>query len=114
MFTRGFGRLFSAGHPLTADEAAAQWALMAHNDGHRIPHLLISYLDERVEYAPRWHGAVADWPKPLSFLWALDDPVTTTNVLDGLRELPAADVVELPGVGHYPQVECPRCSPEPR
>jgi hypothetical protein len=29
-------------------------------------------------------------------------------VLDGLRELrPAADVVELPMVGHYPQVELP-------
>jgi hypothetical protein len=41
----------------------------------------------------------------LSFLWALDDPVATTNVLDGQRELrPAADVA---GVGHYPQVEVP-------
>lgn len=30
------------------------------------------------------------------------------NVLDGLRELrPAAAVVELPGLGHYPQVEDP-------
>lgn len=37
-----------------------------------------------------------------------DDPVATTNVLDGLRELrPTADVLELPGVGHYPQVEEP-------
>jgi len=107
-FTKEFGRLFSANHPLTEDEADAQWALIANNDGHRIAHLLISYLDERERYADRWHGAVRDWPKPLSFLWALDDPVATTNVLDGLRELrPAADVVELPGVGHYPQVEVP-------
>ena len=81
---------------------------MAHNDGSHIAHLLISYLDERVRYADRWHGAVRDWPRKLSFLWALDDIVATTNVLDGLRELrPAADVVELPGVGHYPQVEVP-------
>jgi pimeloyl-ACP methyl ester carboxylesterase len=107
-FTREFGRLFSTNHPLTKEEADAQWALIANNDGHRIAHLLISYLDERERYADRWHGAVRDWPKPLSFLWALDDPVATTNVLDGLRELrPAADVVELPGVGHYPQVEVP-------
>jgi pimeloyl-ACP methyl ester carboxylesterase len=107
-FSREFGRLFSAGHPLSADEADAQWALMSYNRGHRIAHLLISYLDERERYAERWHGAVRDWPKPLSFLWALDDPVATTNVLDGLRELrPAADVVELPNVGHYPQVEVP-------
>lgn len=108
MFGREFARLFSADHPLSADESDAQWALMSYNGGHRIAHLLISYLDERERYADRWHGAVRDWPKPLSFLWALDDPVATTNVLDGLRELrPAADVVELPRVGHYPQVEVP-------
>ena len=107
-FSREFGKLFSANHPLSADEADAQWALITNNGGHRIAHLLISYLDERERYAERWHGAVRDWPKPLSFLWALDDPVATINVLDGLRELrPAADVVELPGVGHYPQVEVP-------
>jgi pimeloyl-ACP methyl ester carboxylesterase len=108
MFVREFGRLFSSHHPLAPEEADAQWALMAFNGGHRIPHLLISYLDERVRYASRWHGAVREWSKPLSFLWALDDPVATTNVLDGLRELrPAADVVELPGIGHYPAVEVP-------
>ena len=107
-FRREFGRLFSAGHPLSAEEADAQWALMSYHRGHRIAHLLISYLDERERYAERWHGAVRDWSKPLSLLWALDDPVATTNVLDGLRELrPTADVVELPGVGHYPQVEVP-------
>ncbi|AMO61172.1 alpha/beta hydrolase [Mycolicibacterium phlei] len=107
-FARGFGRLFSSAHPLTPEEAAAQWALLAHNDGHRIAHLLIYYLHERVEFASRWHGAVRDWSKPLSFLWALDDPVATGNVLAGLRELrPHAEVIELPGVGHYPQVEVP-------
>jgi pimeloyl-ACP methyl ester carboxylesterase len=108
MFTRGFARLFTARHPLSAEEAAAQWALLSYNQGHRIAHLTIAYLDERVRYARRWHGAVRDWPKPLGFLWGLDDPVATTDVLDGLRELrPAGEVVELPGVGHYPQVEVP-------
>ncbi|MDZ7886925.1 MAG: alpha/beta hydrolase [Mycobacterium sp.] len=107
-FVRGFGRLFGADHPLTAQEAEAQWALLAHNDGHRITHLLCAYLDERVRYASRWHGAIGAWQKPLSFLWGLDDPVATVNVLAGLRELrPAAKVVELPGIGHYPQVEVP-------
>lgn len=108
MFTRGFGRLFSAAHPLSADEAAAQWALMSHHGGQRIAHLLSAYLDERVRYAARWHGAVVNWPKPLGFVWGLDDPVATTHVLDGLRELrPGAPVVELPGLGHYPQIEDP-------
>ncbi len=36
------------------------------------------------------------------------DPVATTNVLAGLRELrPAARVVDLPELGHYAQVEDP-------
>ena len=108
-FKRGFGRLFSPEHPLSAEEAEAQWELLCYNDGNRIPHLLISYLEERVRYAQRWHGAVRDWPKPLGFVWGLGDPVATTNVLDGLRELrPGAAVVELPGLGHYPQVEDPK------
>ena len=107
-FTRGFARLFGAEHPLSADEAQAQWELLSHNNGHRIMHLLCAYLDERVRYAPRWHGAISAWDKPLGFLWGLDDPVATVNVLDGLRALrPAARVAELPGVGHYPQLEVP-------
>jgi pimeloyl-ACP methyl ester carboxylesterase len=107
-FLRGFAKLFSAAHPLSTEEAQAQWALLARDDGHRIMNLLCAYLNERVRFAPRWHGAVRDWDKPLGFLWATGDPVATTNVLAGLRELrPAAEVIELPGIGHYPQIEVP-------
>ena len=107
-FLRGFARLFSAAHPLSDAEAQAQWTLLEREGGNRILHMLCAYLNERVTYAQRWHGAVRDWAKPLSFLWATDDPVATTAVLSGLRELrPAAEVVELPGIGHYPQIEVP-------
>jgi hypothetical protein len=41
MFTRGFVRLFSDDHPLSAGEAEAQWSLMSCHDGARIAHLLI-------------------------------------------------------------------------
>jgi pimeloyl-ACP methyl ester carboxylesterase len=107
-FLRGFAKLFSAAHPLSDEEAKAQWALMARDDGHRIINLLCAYLNERVRFAERWHGAVRDWDKPLGFLWATGDPVATTNVLAGLRGLrPAAEVIELAGIGHYPQIEVP-------
>ena len=107
-FLRGFAKLFSAAHPLAPAEAQAQWALLVREDGNRILHLLSAYLNERVAYAQRWHGAVSCWPKPLSFLWGTGDPVATTSVLAGLRELrPAAEVMELPGIGHYPQIEVP-------
>lgn len=107
-FLHGFAELFSTAHPLSAEEAQAQWALMSRDDGHRIMHLLCAYLNERVRFAERWHGAVRDWDKPLGFLWATGDPVATIEVLAGLRELrPAAEVIELPGIGHYPQIEVP-------
>jgi pimeloyl-ACP methyl ester carboxylesterase len=63
---------------------------------------------ERERYVERWHGAFRDWPGHLSLTWGLEDPVATTAVLDGLRELRAGlPVMELPGIGHYPQLERP-------
>jgi pimeloyl-ACP methyl ester carboxylesterase len=108
VFRHQFGGVFSAKHPLDPQEAADQWSLICHDGGRTIGHRLIHYLNERERYAERWHGAVRDWPGPLSFTWGLQDPVATTAVLDALVELrPAAAVERLPELGHYPQVEDP-------
>jgi pimeloyl-ACP methyl ester carboxylesterase len=107
-FRLQLGRIFSDAHPLTRAEAADQWALLAHRGGRRIGHLLVGYMAERERYAERWHGAFRDWPGRLSLAWGLEDPVATIAVLDGLRELrPGVPVRELPGIGHYPQLERP-------
>lgn len=106
-FTWQFRRVFSPAHPLPDDEAADQWALIAHDGGARIMHRLIHYMDERERLTERWHGAFRDWPHPLHLAWGLRDPVATTRVLDGLRELRECPVTELPDLGHYPQLEAP-------
>ena len=107
-FRLQFARIFSAAHPLSAEEAADQWALLAHDGGQRILHRTINYMDERERLTDRWHGALRDWPGALSLAWALEDPVATRAVLDGLRALrPGVPVRELPGIGHYPQLEAP-------
>jgi pimeloyl-ACP methyl ester carboxylesterase len=107
-FSAQFARIFSKAHPLTPDEAADQWALLAHHDGHRRLPDTINYMNERERFTDRWHGAVRDWPGPLSLAWGLQDPVATTSVLSGLRELrPGVAVTELPDAGHYPQIEVP-------
>jgi pimeloyl-ACP methyl ester carboxylesterase len=63
---------------------------------------------ERERFTDRWHGAIREWPRPLTLAWGLHDPVATVDVLDGLRALrPGVEVVELPDAGHYPQIECP-------
>jgi pimeloyl-ACP methyl ester carboxylesterase len=107
-FRAQFSRIFSPEHPLTDEEAADQWSLIAHNDGQRIGHLLVHYMAERERFTERWHGAIRDWPGALTLTWGLLDPVARTEVLDGLRELrPGVPVVELPELAHYPQIEDP-------
>jgi pimeloyl-ACP methyl ester carboxylesterase len=107
-FRAQFGGIFSPEHPLTDEEEADQWALITAGSGQRLGHKLVLYMDERVTYAERWHGAIRDWPKPLSFAWGMLDPVATPDVLGGLRELrPAAPVTEFADLGHYPQIEDP-------
>jgi pimeloyl-ACP methyl ester carboxylesterase len=108
VFRREFGGVFSRAHPLSDAEAADQWALLVHGGGRALGHRLIHYLDERVRYAPRWHGAIRDWNGPLSLCWGELDPVSTVAVLDALVELrPNAPVDRLAGLGHYPQIEDP-------
>ncbi len=107
-FRAQFARIFSAAHPLSAEEAADQWSLLAHNDGHRVIDKLTFYLHERVTYAARWHGALRDWKGQLELAWAGLDPVCTEAVLQAVLELrPAAPLTRFPELGHYPQLEDP-------
>jgi pimeloyl-ACP methyl ester carboxylesterase len=107
-FRAGFARLFSPDHPLTPEEAADQWALLAYGGGNRILHKLTHYLRERVTHADRWHGALRDWRGELELAWGMRDPVSTAAVLDGVCALrPAAPVTRFDELGHYPQLEAP-------
>jgi pimeloyl-ACP methyl ester carboxylesterase len=107
-FRAQFSRVFSIEHPLSAEEAADQWSLIAHSDGQRIANRTINYMAERERFTDRWHGAIRDWPGALTLAWGLLDPVARTEVLDGLRALrPGVEVVDLPDAAHYPQIERP-------
>ena len=107
-FRAQFSRVFSPRHPLSAEEAADQWSLLVHNGGQRIAHRTIHYMAERERFTERWHGAIRDWPGPLTFTWGLQDPVARTEVLDGLRALrPGVETIELLDAAHYPQIERP-------
>ena len=107
-FRHQFGSVFSATHPLSAEEAADQWSLVCHNGGRTLGHRTISYMDQRETYAERWHGAIRDWNGDLDLAWGLQDPVATTAVLDAVCALrPDAMVVQMAELAHYPQVEDP-------
>jgi pimeloyl-ACP methyl ester carboxylesterase len=112
-FRDQFGSIFSPDHPLSAEEAADQWALIRFNGGHRLGHKLIGYMNEREERAKRWHGAIRTWPGYLEIGWGMLDPVATPEVLKAVRQLrPNAPVTEWPDLGHYPQIEDPEAVAE--
>jgi pimeloyl-ACP methyl ester carboxylesterase len=107
-FRAQFSRIFSPEHPLSPEEAADQWSLLTHDGGQRIAHLTIAYMAERERFTERWHGAIRDWPGPLTLAWGMHDPVARVEVLRGLQELrPGVPTIELPDAGHYPQIEQP-------
>lgn len=94
--------------PLADDELKTFWELMQHNNGRRVVHKIIRYMVERVENRERWVGALQNYSVPLRFIVGLEDPISGAHVAVRYRELiPDPDIVELPGVGHYPQVEAP-------
>jgi pimeloyl-ACP methyl ester carboxylesterase len=108
VFRREFAALFGPAHPLSEAEAADQWSLLTRDGGHLLGHRLVHYLDERVRYAQRWHGAVRDWAGSLAFAWGLRDPVATVAVLEAVLELrPDAPTDRFGELGHYPQIEDP-------
>jgi pimeloyl-ACP methyl ester carboxylesterase len=69
---------------------------------------LIRYMVERRQFRERWVGALQNSNIPLRLIDGLDDPVSGAHMVARYRELIAdADVVELEGIGHYPQLEAP-------
>jgi pimeloyl-ACP methyl ester carboxylesterase len=107
-FRQQFGSIFSSGHPLTEQEAEDQWALICAGGGRTLSHKTIRYMEERFRHAERWHGALRDWPKPLSLAWGMVDPVATSAVLDAVLDLrPQAQLTRFEDLGHYPQLEDP-------
>ena len=86
----------------------AFWQLIRANDGQRVMHRLIRYMDERRAHRSRWVGALQRGGVPLKLVDGGFDPVSGAHMVARYRELvPNADVTVLERIGHYPQVEAP-------
>jgi pimeloyl-ACP methyl ester carboxylesterase len=91
-----------------AADSADVWRAMSREDGQRIVHRLIRYMTERADYAERWVGALEGTDVPLSFVWGMLDPISGAHMADRIRErLPAARLLALEDVGHWPALEAP-------
>jgi pimeloyl-ACP methyl ester carboxylesterase len=105
-FSRSFAAVFAT--PPSPDELHAFWLLASKHDGTRALAGLISYIAERRANRERWVGALLKATLPVVVINGSLDPVSGAHMVDRLLELrPGTEVVRLPRVGHYPQVEAP-------
>ena len=107
-FGRSFSAVFGPQTRPAPEDLDAFWRLVVENDGLRVMHRLIRYMKERRTHRERWVGALQRARVPLRVIDGAVDPVSGAHMVKRYRELvPDADVVLLPDVGHYPQVEAP-------
>ncbi|RHX95180.1 alpha/beta hydrolase [Leptospira yasudae] len=105
-FQKSFAAVFGQNTKPSQEELDRFWELVASDGGTKIAHKLIRYIEERKTNRERWVGAILNSPVPVRMINGVDDPVSGAHLIQRFRELsPSADIVELKGIGHYPQVE---------
>jgi pimeloyl-ACP methyl ester carboxylesterase len=107
-FAVSMRRIFARQRPPTREELDGLWALVTHGNGRAVLATVSRYRLERRPMRPRWVGALQTTAVPLRLIVGTEDPIAGAAMADRYRQLvPRPDVVELPGVGHYPQIEAP-------
>jgi pimeloyl-ACP methyl ester carboxylesterase len=107
-FWRSLTRLFG---PHTKPDRAtleALWQLLIHNRGRRVLPAMMAYREARGQHRARWVGALTGAEVPCRFVSGVADPVCGEEMRALWRaHVPGGDVVELPGIGHWPALEAP-------
>lgn len=107
-FAKSLRRVFADPQKLDDAEVDRLWQLVTFNDGLRLAPRLIRYMSERRRHRDRWVRALSETAVPLRVIDGAEDPVSGRHMTERYRELvPEPDVVVLPGVGHWPQLEAP-------
>ncbi|NOT47414.1 MAG: alpha/beta hydrolase [Acidobacteria bacterium] len=108
-FAASLASIFGPGTKPTADELADHVALFKYNEGKLIAHKLIRYMTERAKYRERWVEPLQNMTQPFLFINGSFDPVSGKHLVERFRQLvpDQENIVELPGIGHFPHVESP-------
>lgn len=108
-FEKSFGSIFGPDTLLTPEELDTYWQLVSHNKGHRIAHLVIRYMRERVQHRERWVGALQNFKQPLGLINGLVDPISGQVMVNRYRQIISTENIwTMDRIGHYPQVEAPK------
>ncbi len=107
-FKKRFASIFSKSNPISDSELEQYWQVVSRGGGVKITHRIIRYLSERRKYKRRWENSLENSKPPIRFIWGLEDPVSGKSISQQIRRcIPGDDLMEIEGVGHYPQLEVP-------
>ena len=108
-FDESFSAVFGPNTRPSAENLDAFWSLINHNDGKHGFHNLITYMTDRKTHRDRWVGALRQSIVPVALINGSVDPVSGAHMVARYREVVRPDdfIVEMPTIGHYPQVEAP-------
>jgi pimeloyl-ACP methyl ester carboxylesterase len=105
---KNFSAIFGKNTQPTDKEIKDFWSLITYNQGVRVSHRIIRYMNERKIYRARWVGVLQTAKVSLRHINGTSDPINGLPMANRYRELvPSADVVLLENIGHYPQIEDP-------
>ena len=108
-FASGLASIFGPRTKPTAGEIEDYLTLFKYNDGKRIAHKLIRYMRERQKYRERWVPPLQHMSQPFLFINGSSDPISGERLVERFREIvpDQKNIVELPGIGHFPHLEAP-------
>lgn len=108
----GLRKVLGKNEAVSDAELQAHWYLLNHPNDSRLVHRLIHFIPDAARDGERWVRALVENKLPVRVINGSLDPVSGRHVADRYRrEIErrdrSADVIDLTGVGHYPQLEDP-------
>ncbi|MFK8029674.1 MAG: alpha/beta fold hydrolase [Gammaproteobacteria bacterium] len=105
---RNLTNVFGKNTPPSQEELNNFWYLTLYNNGRRNLHRLMWYMKDRIEHRSRWLSALVDTSAPLALINGSSDPVSGSHMVQRYKQLVGkGEIIELPDIGHYPQLEAP-------
>ncbi|MGB5812976.1 MAG: alpha/beta hydrolase [Polyangiales bacterium] len=107
-FTQRLSAVFGPKTRPMEDHLDGYWSLLTEQRGVNAIPALIQYIDERHLFRDRWVGALEATDVPVRLIVGTFDEISGENMVRRYEQvIEDPDIVRLPDIGHYPQLEAP-------
>lgn len=107
-FNNTIKKLFGPNAPPSQQLLNSFWALVCHDQGREITHLVSRFYIDRLALRDRLVAPLVAHAVPVRLINGAADPNSGHHMAERYRAVvPKADIVSLEGVGHWPQIEAP-------